>query len=134
MPPSFSVIYQDYMYTIINKDILSLLEHHTLRRNILGKTHGLETQHRFPCSPTEGPWGGNGGGLGRDEQFDLIPWANEFWFIASMPCKTRLFLQIPSLQGVSYSLIQSIRKGNCGASLFCNLVGGSLSVFKPCEE
>lgn len=33
-------------------------------------------------------WGGNGGGLGRDGQFDLIPWANEFWYIASMPCKT----------------------------------------------
>ena len=33
-------------------------------------------------------WGGNGGGLGRDGKFDLIPWANEFWHIASMPCKT----------------------------------------------
>lgn len=33
-------------------------------------------------------WGGNGGGLGRDGEFDLIPWANKFSFIASMPCKT----------------------------------------------
>jgi len=48
MPPSFSVINQDYRYTIINKDILSLLEYHTLRRNILGKTHGLETQQSPP--------------------------------------------------------------------------------------
>ena len=48
MSPSFSVINQYYMYTIINKDIFSLLEHHTLRRNILGKTHGLETQQSPP--------------------------------------------------------------------------------------
>ena len=33
-------------------------------------------------------WGGHSGGLGRDGKFDLIPWANEFLFIASMPCKT----------------------------------------------
>lgn len=33
-------------------------------------------------------WGGNGGGLGRDGKSDLIPWANEFLFLASMPCKT----------------------------------------------
>ncbi|XP_027932639.1 protein TSS-like isoform X2 [Vigna unguiculata] len=33
-------------------------------------------------------WGGNGGGLGRDGKFDLIPWAKEFSFIAFMPCNT----------------------------------------------
>lgn len=33
-------------------------------------------------------WGGNGGGLGRDGKSDLLPWANEFLFVASMPCKT----------------------------------------------
>ncbi|CAK9165776.1 unnamed protein product [Ilex paraguariensis] len=33
-------------------------------------------------------WGGNGGGLGRDGKSDLLPWANEFLFLASMPCKT----------------------------------------------
>ncbi|XP_061372875.1 protein REDUCED CHLOROPLAST COVERAGE 1-like [Gastrolobium bilobum] len=43
----------------------------------------------FPPLPVEDEnWGGNGGGLGRDRKFDLIPWANEFSFIASMPCKT----------------------------------------------
>ncbi|KAK7258505.1 hypothetical protein RIF29_24084 [Crotalaria pallida] len=43
----------------------------------------------FPPLPVEDEnWGGNGGGLGRDGQFDLIPWANDFSFIASMPCKT----------------------------------------------
>ncbi|KAE9598036.1 hypothetical protein Lal_00003920 [Lupinus albus] len=43
----------------------------------------------FPPLPVEDAnWGGNGGGFGRDGEFDLIPWANEFSFIASMPCKT----------------------------------------------
>lgn len=43
----------------------------------------------FPPLPVEDEsWGGNGGGLGRDGKSDLIPWANEFSFIASMPCKT----------------------------------------------
>ncbi|KAK7389810.1 hypothetical protein VNO78_25104 [Psophocarpus tetragonolobus] len=43
----------------------------------------------FPPLPVEDEsWGGNGGGLGRDGKYDLIPWAKEFSFIASMPCKT----------------------------------------------
>lgn len=43
----------------------------------------------FPPLPAEDEgWGGNGGGLGRDGKSDLIPWANEFLFVASMPCKT----------------------------------------------
>ncbi|XP_023547998.1 protein TSS-like [Cucurbita pepo subsp. pepo] len=43
----------------------------------------------FPPLPVEAEtWGGNGGGLGRDGQSDLIPWASEFLFLASMPCKT----------------------------------------------
>ncbi|KAF9601065.1 hypothetical protein IFM89_015991 [Coptis chinensis] len=43
----------------------------------------------FPPLPVEDEtWGGNGGGLGRDGRSDLIPWANELSFLASMPCKT----------------------------------------------
>ncbi|CAN6483481.1 unnamed protein product [Victoria cruziana] len=43
----------------------------------------------FPPLPTEDEtWGGNGGGLGRDGKFDAIPWADEFTFLSSMPCKT----------------------------------------------
>ncbi|GAB4861593.1 hypothetical protein Ancab_036786 [Ancistrocladus abbreviatus] len=43
----------------------------------------------FPPLPVEDEtWGGNGGGLGRDGRSDLIPWAKEFQFVASMPCKT----------------------------------------------
>ncbi|GAB4844598.1 hypothetical protein Ancab_037997, partial [Ancistrocladus abbreviatus] len=43
----------------------------------------------FPPLPVEDEtWRGNGGGLGRDGRSDLIPWADEFQFVASMPCKT----------------------------------------------
>ncbi|KAF8380048.1 hypothetical protein HHK36_027518 [Tetracentron sinense] len=43
----------------------------------------------FPPLPVEDEtWGGNGGGLGRDGKSDLIPWAYELSFLASMPCKT----------------------------------------------
>ncbi|GAV80990.1 eIF3_p135 domain-containing protein/TPR_12 domain-containing protein [Cephalotus follicularis] len=43
----------------------------------------------FPPLPVEDEtWGGNGGGLGRDGKSDLIPWANEFAYLSSMPCKT----------------------------------------------
>ncbi|KAF2324882.1 hypothetical protein GH714_021008 [Hevea brasiliensis] len=43
----------------------------------------------FPPLPVEDEmWGGNGGGLGREGKNDLMPWASEFLFLASMPCKT----------------------------------------------
>ncbi|XP_068479857.1 protein REDUCED CHLOROPLAST COVERAGE 1-like isoform X1 [Phaseolus vulgaris] len=43
----------------------------------------------FPPLPVEDEtWGGNGGSLGKDGTYDLIPWAKEFSLIASMPCKT----------------------------------------------
>ncbi|XP_059318217.1 protein REDUCED CHLOROPLAST COVERAGE 1-like isoform X2 [Lycium ferocissimum] len=43
----------------------------------------------FPSLPVEDEkWGGNGGGLGRDGKSDLLPYASELLFVASMPCKT----------------------------------------------
>ncbi|KAL6982101.1 hypothetical protein U1Q18_023716 [Sarracenia purpurea var. burkii] len=43
----------------------------------------------FTLLPVEDEaWGGNGGGLGRDGKYDLLPWSNEFWSLSSMPCKT----------------------------------------------
>lgn len=43
----------------------------------------------FPNLPVEDEtWGGNGGGWGRDGKSDMLPWANEFLFLTTMPCKT----------------------------------------------
>ncbi|XP_044341424.1 protein TSS isoform X2 [Triticum aestivum] len=43
----------------------------------------------FPPLPAEDEtWGGNGGGWGRDGKSDMLPWADEFMYLTSMPCKT----------------------------------------------
>ncbi|XP_030970958.1 protein TSS [Quercus lobata] len=43
----------------------------------------------FPLLPTEDEnWGGNGGGWGRNGEFDLRPWATDFAILACLPCKT----------------------------------------------
>lgn len=43
----------------------------------------------FPPLPVEDEnWGGNGGGLGRDNKADSRPWAQEIAVLAAMPCKT----------------------------------------------
>ncbi|XP_022770584.1 protein TSS isoform X2 [Durio zibethinus] len=48
-----------------------------------------QSPSNFPPLPMEDEtWGGNQGGVERDCKTNLIPWANEFSFLASMPCKT----------------------------------------------
>ncbi|XP_037414176.1 protein TSS-like [Triticum dicoccoides] len=43
----------------------------------------------FPPLPAEDEtWGGNGGGWGRNGKSDMLPWADEFMYLTSMPCKT----------------------------------------------
>lgn len=43
----------------------------------------------FQPLPTEDEnWGGNGGGQGRNGEYDLLPWATDFAVLASLPCKT----------------------------------------------
>lgn len=48
-----------------------------------------ETLPNFPALPAEDEnWGGNGGGQGRNGEFDLRPWSTDFAVLASLPCKT----------------------------------------------
>lgn len=48
-----------------------------------------ETPINFTSLPTEDEsWGGNGGGQGRNGEYDLRPWATDFAILASLPCKT----------------------------------------------
>lgn len=43
----------------------------------------------FPPLPVEDEnWGGNGGGLGRDNSAGSRPWAQDIAVLAAMPCKT----------------------------------------------
>ncbi|XP_050233705.1 protein REDUCED CHLOROPLAST COVERAGE 3 [Mercurialis annua] len=48
-----------------------------------------ESPSNFPPQPTEDEsWGGNGGGQGRNGEYDLRPWATDFAILAGLPCKT----------------------------------------------
>jgi protein TIF31 len=48
-----------------------------------------ESLSNFPALPTEDEnWGGNGGGQGRNGEYDHRPWATEFAILASLPSKT----------------------------------------------
>ncbi|KAE8709151.1 putative Cupredoxin superfamily protein [Hibiscus syriacus] len=48
-----------------------------------------ECPSNFPSFPSEDEqWGGNGGGQGRNGEYDLRPWATDFFILASLPCKT----------------------------------------------
>ncbi|XP_022721198.1 protein TSS-like isoform X2 [Durio zibethinus] len=48
-----------------------------------------ESPSNFPSFPLEDEqWGGNGGGQGRNGEYDLRPWATDFSILASLPCKT----------------------------------------------
>lgn len=48
-----------------------------------------ESPSNFPSLPAEEEsWGGNGGGQGRNGEYDLRPWATEFEILAKLPCKT----------------------------------------------
>ncbi|XVF86410.1 hypothetical protein PTKIN_Ptkin18bG0037600 [Pterospermum kingtungense] len=48
-----------------------------------------ESPSNFPSFPSEEEqWGGNGGGQGRNGEYDLRPWATDFAILASLPCKT----------------------------------------------
>lgn len=48
-----------------------------------------ESLSTFPSLPAEDEnWGGNGGGQGRNGEYDLRQWATDFAILASLPCKT----------------------------------------------
>ncbi|KAL2338169.1 hypothetical protein Fmac_012615 [Flemingia macrophylla] len=48
-----------------------------------------ESPSNFVALPAEdNNWGGNGGGQGRNGEFDHRPWATDFAILASLPCKT----------------------------------------------
>lgn len=49
----------------------------------------IESPSNFPSLPTEDEtWGGNGGGQGRNGEYDHRAWATDFAILASLPSKT----------------------------------------------
>ncbi|KAI4328908.1 hypothetical protein L6164_021226 [Bauhinia variegata] len=86
---AFDNAYDDLMKAFSERNKFGNLPYGFRANTWLVPPVAAQSPSAFPPLPVEDEtWGGNGGGLGRDGKFDLIPWANEFSFIASMPCKT----------------------------------------------
>ncbi|KAK7285789.1 hypothetical protein RJT34_20570 [Clitoria ternatea] len=86
---AFDTAYDDLLKAFSERNKFGNLPYGFRANTWLVPPVAVQSPSVFPPLPMEDEsWGGNGGGLGRDGKFDLIPWANEFLFIASMPCKT----------------------------------------------
>ncbi|KAF3654163.1 putative O-acyltransferase WSD1-like isoform 1 [Capsicum annuum] len=103
----------------------------------------------FPPLPVEDEnWGANGGGLGRDGKFDLLPYANEFLNVASMPCKTTeerqirdrkafllhsLFVDVAILRAISAvkHVMEKVKPAHCNSNgeIILTESVGDLSIF-----
>ncbi|XP_030488790.2 protein REDUCED CHLOROPLAST COVERAGE 1 [Cannabis sativa] len=86
---AFDNAYEDLMKAFSERNKFGNLPYGFRANTWLVPPFAAQSPPVFPPLPVEDEtWGGNGGGLGRDGKSDLIPWANEFAFVASMPCKT----------------------------------------------
>ncbi|XP_039062635.1 protein TSS-like isoform X2 [Hibiscus syriacus] len=86
---AFDNAYSDLMKAFLERNKFGNLPYGFRANTWLVPPIAAQSPSNFPPLPTEDEtWGGNGGGLGRDGKSDLIPWENEFLFLASMPCKT----------------------------------------------
>ncbi|MCE3214681.1 hypothetical protein HAX54_053037, partial [Datura stramonium] len=103
----------------------------------------------FPPLPVEDEnWGANGGGLGRGGKYDLLPYANEFLNVASMPCKTTeerqirdrkafllhsLFVDVAILRAISAvkHVMEKVKPAHCDSNgeIIFNETVGDLSIF-----
>ncbi|KAF5732123.1 clustered mitochondria protein [Tripterygium wilfordii] len=86
---AFDNAYDDLMKAFSERNKFGNLPYGFRANTWLVPPVAAQSPSTFPSLPMEDEnWGGNGGGLGRDGKSDLIPWANELLFVASMPCKT----------------------------------------------
>ncbi|XP_057980547.1 protein REDUCED CHLOROPLAST COVERAGE 1 isoform X2 [Malania oleifera] len=86
---AFDNAYDDLMNAFSDRNKFGNLPYGFRANTWLIPPVALQLPSIFPPLPVEDEtWGGNGGGLGRDGNSDLIPWASEFLFLASVPCKT----------------------------------------------
>lgn len=86
---AFDNAYDDLMKAFIERNKFGNLPYGFRANTWLIPPVAAQLPAIFPPLPVEDEnWGANGGGLGRDGKFDLLPYANEFLNVASMPCKT----------------------------------------------
>ncbi|CAL9081594.1 unnamed protein product [Musa textilis] len=86
---AFDNAYEDLMKAFVERNKFGNLPYGFRANTWLVPPVAAQSPSIFPSLPAEDEtWGGNGGGWGRDGKSDMMPWANEFLFLKSMPCKT----------------------------------------------
>ncbi|XP_038984987.1 protein TSS isoform X2 [Phoenix dactylifera] len=86
---AFDNAYEDLMKAFSERNKFGNLPYGFRANTWLVPPIAAQSPSSFPSLPVEDEtWGGNGGGWGRDGKSDMLPWANEFLFLTTMPCKT----------------------------------------------
>ncbi|KAK7389510.1 hypothetical protein VNO78_24617 [Psophocarpus tetragonolobus] len=86
---AFANAYESLMKAFLERNKFGNLPYGFRANTWLVPPSVVESPSSFPALPAEDDnWGGNGGGQGRNGEFDLRPWATDFAILASLPCKT----------------------------------------------
>uniref|UniRef100_A0ACD5UN94 Uncharacterized protein n=2 Tax=Avena sativa TaxID=4498 RepID=A0ACD5UN94_AVESA len=85
---AFDNAYEDLMKAFLERNKFGNFPYGYRANTWLVPPTAAQSPSTFPPLPAEDEtWGGNGGGWGRDGKSDMLPWANEFLYLTSMPCK-----------------------------------------------
>lgn len=86
---AFDNAYEDLMKAFLERNKFGNFPYGYRANTWLVPPVAAQSPATFPPLPAEDEtWGGNGGGWGRDDKSDMLPWADEFLYLTSMPCKT----------------------------------------------
>lgn len=86
---AFDNAYEDLMKAFLERNKFGNFPYGFRANTWLVPPIAAQSPSTFPPLPAEDEtWGGSGGGWGRDGKSDMVPWADEFLYLTSMPCKT----------------------------------------------
>ncbi|XWS11769.1 hypothetical protein CRYUN_Cryun37aG0028600 [Craigia yunnanensis] len=86
---AFANAYESLMKAFVEHNKFGNLPYGFRANTWLAPPPVAESPSNFPSFPSEDEqWCGNGGGQGRNGEFDHRPWATDFAILASLPCKT----------------------------------------------
>ncbi|XP_062190047.1 protein REDUCED CHLOROPLAST COVERAGE 1 isoform X2 [Phragmites australis] len=86
---AFDNVYEDLMKAFLERNKFGNFPYGFRANTWLVPPIAAQSPSMFPPLPAEDEtWGGSGGGWGRDGKSNMLPWADEFLYLTSMPCKT----------------------------------------------
>ncbi|XVF74771.1 hypothetical protein PTKIN_Ptkin13bG0138400 [Pterospermum kingtungense] len=86
---AFANAYESLMKAFVEHNKFGNLPYRFRANTWLVSPSVADSPSNFPSFPSEDEqWGGNGGGQGRNGEYDLRPWATDFAILATLPCKT----------------------------------------------